>query len=190
MDVVVRLLSAEQRSGRGLALLIPVVPVLHAHAAEDRMQVIRHIAGREHVRQRCPASRVHEHAVVDPGPRRRQQLAVGHDPDPGHHHVALEDAPLLGAHPFDSSGAFERLHRVFRDQLHSLVAMDASQHAPDLLAQNARQRHAGALDGGHLDAELAERGRDLGADEAEPHHDRATSGPDDGADAVAVLDRA
>src|SRR5262249_25279674 len=59
-----------------------------------------------------------------------------------------------------------------------------------LFADHAGQRHARALDGGHLDSELAQRGRHLGADESEPHRDRAAPPLDDGADAVAILDRA
>ena len=68
--------------------------------------------------------------------------------------------------------------------------MDIREHLPHLFANNASQWHARALDGGHLDAELAKRGRHLGADETEPHDDGATSSPHLGAVSLASGDLA
>src|SRR4029077_495771 len=51
MDGVVEVLAAQQGPGGGPPLLVSVVPVLHAHAAEDRMPVIRHVARREDIGQ-------------------------------------------------------------------------------------------------------------------------------------------
>ena len=68
--------------------------------------------------------------------------------------------------------------------------MNAREHLADLCAQHTGQRHRDALDGGHLDPELAKRGRHLRADEAEPHHHRATRPLSSGANAVTLLDGA
>ena len=42
------------------------------------------------------------------------------------------------------------------DQLHALLAMDVREHRADLFAEDAGQWHADALDGRHLDPELAQ----------------------------------
>ena len=68
--------------------------------------------------------------------------------------------------------------------------MDVGEHLADLVADDAGQRHTSALDGHHLDPELAQRRRHLRADEAESHHHRAASARDGGADAIAILDGA
>src|SRR6185436_10513664 len=174
--------------GDGPALLESVVPVLHAQPAENRMRVVRHVAGREHVRQRCPATRIHEDAVVDLRPGRREKLGVWHDTDPGHDQVALDDSTLGRAHALHTAVTFEGSHGILGDQAHTLFTVNTRQNLTDLLADNADQRHAPTLDGGHLDAELAQRGRHLGADESEAHHDHAPAPPDGGADPVAILD--
>src|SRR5207244_12914864 len=59
--------------------------------------LFRSVAGREHVGQRRPAALVHEHAVVDLGAGRGEELRVGHDPDAGHYQIAVEHPALLRA---------------------------------------------------------------------------------------------
>src|SRR5438132_3900305 len=68
--------------------------------------------------------------------------------------------------------------------------MNLPKRLTNLVAEHAGQWHAGALDGGDRDPELGQRGRHLGADEAEPYHDGTTGPRGGGANAVTVLDGA
>ena len=190
MQIVVGLRAAHHRPGRGPPLLIAVVPVLDAEAAEERMQMVGHVARGIDIGERGPAVRVDEHPVVDGRSRGGQQLTVGRDADAGHHQVALEHPPLPRAHAFHATAAFERGHRILEHQLHPLLAMDAGQDRADLGAEDPRQRPPLALDGGDLEPELAQRCRDLGADEAEADHHGPAPRQGRGAYPVAVLDRA
>jgi len=68
--------------------------------------------------------------------------------------------------------------------------MNACEYPTNLFAEHTRQRHSGTLDRGDLHPELAKRGGDLAADEAEPHDDGTASAVRDGANSVAILDGA
>jgi hypothetical protein len=164
--------------------------VLDAQAAEDRVQMVRDIARRVHVRQRGPASLIDEHAVVDGRPRRGEQLAIGHDPHPGHHQIALEAPSVLGADTLDPLSAFERRHGITQRQVHAVLAMDVREHLADFLAEDASQRDRMPPDGSHLEPKLAQRGCHLAPDEAKPDYDDASARAGGGADPVTVLDRA
>ena len=161
--------------------------MLHPQTAEGRMQVIGHVAGGIDIGQRGPASLVHENPVVDGGPRGPEQLAVGGDTDAGDHQVALEATALLGPHALDPTRAFERGDRVLQDELHTLVTVNRREHLAHLRTEDSGQRHRVSLDGGHLDSELPERCRDLGADEPETDHHGAAPGLRGGADPIAIL---
>ena len=46
MEIVIGLVAAQHRAGRGAPLLVAVVPVLDAQAAEDRVQMVCDVARR------------------------------------------------------------------------------------------------------------------------------------------------
>ena len=63
VDVVVWRVEPSIDSRRGAPLLLGVVVVLDAHAAEDRVELVRDVPGGEHVGRARAAALVDEHAV-------------------------------------------------------------------------------------------------------------------------------
>jgi hypothetical protein len=75
-------------------------------------------------------------------------------------------------------------------ELDLVLPVDLRQHTPHLLAKDTLQRHAPRRHHRHLNTELPERGRDLGADEAHADNDRLPPGEGLRADPVGVVDAA
>src|SRR5438132_9642684 len=65
MEVAVLVQRAEHRPGGGRPLFLRVVVMLDADAAEERMQVVRHVSRREYVWNIGAASGVDQHTVVE-----------------------------------------------------------------------------------------------------------------------------
>ena len=104
--------------------------------------MIRDVARGEHVRQRRPAALVHEHAVVDlarrPPPAAPCWARSRSRPPPGR---TRGRAPSWSARA-PRGRAFERRHRILRDPVDALLAMDVREHLTDLVAENPGQGHA------------------------------------------------
>src|SRR5207247_8611070 len=86
------------------------------------------------------------------------------------------------------AGALDGGHAVLEHDVHAVVAMDLSEHAPDLLAQHTLKRERTSVDHGDLDAALAKGGGDLRADEPHAAEDHPPSGSDLRSDPQAVVD--
>src|SRR4029434_10161143 len=112
------------------------------------------------------------------------------DAEPEHREVALDAPPARRHHALDAPVPLERRHRVAEDHVDTVIAVEALDHAADLLAERAEERGLEWLDRAALAPALAERAADLGADEAETHDDRPAPRRDHLADAVGVGHRA
>jgi hypothetical protein len=82
MQIVIGLVAAQHRAGRGAPLLEPVVPVLDAQAAEGRVQMVRDVARRVDVGQRGPASLVTSTPLSTAAPDAASSSLLGMMPIP------------------------------------------------------------------------------------------------------------
>ena len=173
MDVGIGSWVAEHRPGCGPSLLFRVVVVLDAQPAEHGMEVIRHVAGGVDIRHIRPAGFIDQDPVV------QGDLAVADgvndrlDPDPQHRKVTVDPRALGGDRARHLHRTLEPNHLVLGQQLYAVVSVNAGHYLADLIAEHGRQRRRTVEHRGHLDTQLAKRGRHLGPDEAHPHDDRA-----------------
>ena len=97
-------------------------------------------------------------------------------PDAHDDEVALDPAARRRHHPLDPRRSLERSRRPRRRcELDAVIAVDPFDHAPDLASEHAFERDGQRLDRDHVQTEAAQRGCDLGADEA--HARRRRPGP-------------
>src|SRR5262249_27629994 len=93
----------------------------------------------------------------------------------------------MGPHALDPSAALKRCNRVLEHELDAVLSVDISEDLPDRLAHDPCQRRPEALDGGHLNAQLAQGGRHLGAYEAHADNDCLAAGRGASADHVRLI---
>jgi len=148
------------------------------------------VARREDAGHVRPAELVDDDAVVDPDTGSRDHLGRGLDPEPEHRQIALDAAAVLRDHALDAADPLERRHGVAQDQIDPVIAMEPLDDGADLRAERPVERGLERLDRDDLEAALAHRRRDLGADEPHADHDGAAAARDRVADAIGVGHRA
>ena len=171
------------------ALLFGVVVVLDPDPAEERVKVVGNVSRREDALRRSPAAGVDQDPVVRLDPGAGEELDVGLDADSDHREVAVDPLSLVGHGPPQPPIALEGGHAVAGQEADAGLPVHGGEGGGDLGAENALERGGAVEDRRHLDAQRAERGRHLGADEAHPHHQRVGSRAGGRPDRVAVGDR-
>ena len=78
----------------------------------------------------------------------------------------------------------------FEDRANTVSAMEVGEGLADRLAEHAKERRLGRVDGHQLQAFLAKRRRHFRADEPHAHDDDAAAGHDLFPNVIGVLDRA
>ena len=130
-------------------------------ALEDRVVVVRHVAGRVDPVDVGAAVLVHQDAVVELHVRPHQQIDVRLDPEAHHDEVTLDGPPLGGHHALHTPSALERGHAILEDQLDPLVAVDPGHHLADLEAEHPLKGSSHAVDRRHLEPPATQRGSNL-----------------------------
>ena len=110
--------------------------------------------------------------------------------DADDHEVALELASVAGADALDRRVALEGLDAGPEQHLHAVVGVDVAVDGAHLGAQHALERDGERVDDRDLEAALAGRGGDLGADPAGPDHDDRAAAVQPLAQRVGVRDAA
>src|ERR1700694_4000892 len=109
-------------------------------------------------------------AVVDLHSRIEHEIGDWLYPYAGHNVIALDATTSTCQHALHMSCALEGSYRFLKKHMHPVVTMEFREDAPDLLAQHPIQRRFERLNYRDLYAKMAERRRNLGADE--PHADQ------------------
>ena len=129
------------------------------------------VAGGEDARRAGLQVLVDEDAVVDGEPGLGGQPGARLHADADDHEVALELASVAGADALDRRVALEGLDAGPEQHLHAVVEVDVAVDGAHLGAEHALERDGEGVDDRDLEAALARRGGDLGADPAGPDHD-------------------
>ena len=190
MNVVVGSGRAEHRPGRRAALFLGIVVMLDSYPAEQRVEMVRDVAGGIDVRRGRPAQLVHEQAIVLRGWRAGHGGHIRIYPDARDGEVAGYPEAAGGPGRLQPPGALERGDLLPGQQLDAVRAVVGADHRANLLAQDPLKRNLARKDGGHVHPELGQRGCYLAADEAHAHDDRAPAWPGLALDRVAVGNRA
>src|SRR5205809_3492919 len=114
--------------------------MLDADAAEERMQVVRHVSRREYVSNIGAASGVDQHSVVEGHVGALEDVDVRLDADRHDRKVAVEPSTALGNGMLYALRALEAHNLVMWDQLDPGVAMDAGNQVPHLGSQHRVER--------------------------------------------------
>ncbi len=103
-----------------------------------------------------------------PSPTSSPASAASADPrrdaDADDDHVGVDRAPVVQPDALDPPVALERRDAGAEAQVDAVVGVQVAVDRADLDAEHPLERHGQRIDEGDLDAELAGRGRDLGAD--------------------------
>src|SRR2546421_6573866 len=132
MEVAVVVLRTEHRPGGGRPLLLRVVVVLDANAAEERMQVVRHVSRRENAWNIGPASGVDQHSVVEGHVGALEDVDVRLDADRHDGEVTVELSTALGDGTLYALRTLEAHDLVMWDQFDTGVAMDTGDQVSHL----------------------------------------------------------
>src|SRR6266480_6585775 len=186
VEVAVLVLRAEHGPGGGRPLLLRVVVVLDADAAEERMEVVCDISGREDVWNIGAASGVDQHAVVEGHVGAQEDVDVrlyadGHDGE-----VAVEPSTPLGDGMLYALRALEAHDLVMCDQLDPGVAMDAGNQLPHLGSQHRVERGFAGKHRRYPHTHLSQGSSDLRSDETHADHHCLVALPGIGFDGVTV----
>src|SRR5438067_6167064 len=173
VDIGVLRVRAVHRPRGRRPLLLGVVVMLDADAAEQRVQVVGHVAGGEDRGDVRPAHRVNEHAVVDRDPRPLQDVHGRLDADRHDGEIAFQLASLLRDHPFEATGAFEADDLVAGDELDAGLAMDRCHQRADLGTKDRLERRWAGKYSADVHLHLRQRGGHLRTYEAHPGDQRA-----------------
>ena len=146
--------------------------MLDANPAEDRVQVVRDVAGRVDVRRRWPDSSSSTRTPFSCATGDAKVGTSGSIPMPTTA-KSHGDAIAVGGHGrLHAFGPLEGGDLVSAQQLDAVRAVERADHRADLLAQNPFEGHALGKDRGHPNPELRQGGRHLAADEPHAHHHR------------------
>ena len=172
-QAVVGVGAAEHVAGGGRPLVERVGPVLDADPlAVEGVVGVGDVAGGEHAGRAGLQVLVDEDAVVDGEPGLRGELGARLHADADDHEVALELASVAGADALDRRRRPRRPRRRSPCSIsHAVVGVDVAVDGADLGAEHALERDRERVDDGDLEAALAGRGGDLGADPAGADHD-------------------
>src|SRR6266568_2925221 len=189
MDVVIRSSRAQHRSRRGGTLFLSVVVVLDSDPAEDRVKMVRDIAGRVDVGGAGPAQFVDQNTVILRNRLPRKSRDHGLNPDTSHSEVAWDANPAGGCDRLEPLCPLERGNLLSGEQLDAVRAVDGTEYRADFPAEYPLKGDSAGEDGGHVHPELRQRGRHLRADEAHAHYYRAPARHCVGLDRLALSDR-
>src|SRR3989442_11153084 len=170
MEVAVLVQRAEHRPGGGRPLFLRVVVMLDADAAEERMQVVRHVSRREYVWNIGAASGVAHPAVVEGLLGPLEDVDVRLDADRHDREVTVKPSTALGDGMLDPLCALEAYDLVMCDQCDPGVAMDAGEQLTHLGSQDGIERGIAGKHRGHGQPHLTQRSGDLRSDETHAHH--------------------
>src|SRR5437899_11028077 len=112
--------------------------MLDADAAEERMQVVRHVSRREYVWNIGAASGVDQHTVVEAHVGALEDVDVRLDADRHDREVTVKPSTALGDGMLDPLCALEAYHLVMCDQFDPRLGRDAGQQPTHLRPPDRR----------------------------------------------------
>ena len=181
----------EHGAGGGRPLVQCIGPVLDPDPLPvERVVGTGHVARGEHAGPAGLQVLVDEDPIIhrDPGPRGKLGARLHTDSDD--HEVALQFAAVAGADALDGLVSLEFRDAGAHQHLHPMAGVDVAVDGAYLEAQHALQGDLVRIDEGDLEAPLAGRGSNLGADPPGADHDDRATTVEPFAQDVGVLDAA
>ena len=167
--------GAEHVARSDRSLMQRVCPVLDSQPPEQRMAGVGDVAGGEDALGGGLEVLVGEQAVVDHDRRVGGQRGSRCRSDPRDDEVAVDHAPVRGAHALHPPVAFERLDPGAEEDFDAVVGVDVAIDRTDLDAEYVLQRHRIRVYHGHLKASLAGRRCHFASDPAGTDHDEVAA---------------
>ncbi len=129
---------------------------------------------------------VHHDPVLHLEPRALGDLGARDHADARDHEVTLDHAAISGAHAAHVAVALEGLDPRFGHEVDAPLEVEVAVDRSNVGPEDALERDRALLDDRHLEAPLACRGADLGADPARSHDEYLAAAVNPLADGVGV----